>query len=596
MPSVNVSSRVPAKSATTAMPAAGTGCAPQALLSPATASPLQAALILRHLFDAVVPSDDAPNWIPASISWLERSLELDPDDRATYLKLIRIHRRQKNLKAARATVDAAQARFVDDPAVLLEAVETALAGNAFKKAVTLAKRLLELDPINLRVRALIGQAHLSHARKQIRLHRPDAVGREVDLAEQWLTSPGERSLGKLLRGLSADSVPATGLLREAASELGGGLFAAFQLLLESHRVGAKGRPASCVGQGSISPHCRRRVRCWRSFKGSMTSVKTDQRWLAAILEPLRAPLRRAAAADFSESERISICETLLRREENALLGAYAAAGLKRSPGRPVLVYFATRAKHHPGFFVRISEADQRTLDQALEVARAEGDERTVLRIRELMHPEGLFGDADPDDFDDFDPFADDDEEGDARFACRRCARDVRDDDLARQPDPARDHPNGEGGGAAERSCVSSSARRAAIAGRSRSSWSTIYSKTSRQRSRVPRNPVRRRTTHRKASSMIDPYRVLGVDYTASDETIRAAYLAAIRQSPPERDRERFENVRQAYEAISDQRRRLAHELFDHSEPTLDDLLSAVSSDFEPRYPSEQQLLRVLGAK
>ncbi len=96
--------------------------------------------------------------------------------------------------------------------------------------------------------------------------------------------------------------------------------------------------------------------------------------------------------------------------------------------------------------------------------------------------------------------------------------------------------------------------------------------------------------------MIDPYRVLGVDYTASDETIRAAYLAAIRQSPPERDRERFENVRQACEAISDQRRRLAHELFDHSEPTLDDLLSAVSSDFEPRYPSEQQLLRVLGAK
>ncbi|MEF8703801.1 MAG: hypothetical protein V5B32_11200 [Candidatus Accumulibacter sp. UW26] len=382
------------------------------LLSPATASPLQAALILRHLFDAVVPSDDTPELDPASISWLERSLELDPDDRATYLKLIRIHRRQQNLKAARATVDAAQARFVDDPAVLLEAVETALAGNAFKKAVTLAKRLLELDPINLRVRALIGQAHLSHARKQIRLHRPDAVGREVDLAEQWLTSPGERSLGKLLRGLSADSVTATGLLREAASELGGGLLAAFQLLLESHRVGAKGsgvlRRAGVDLSALPSPGEVLAV-----IQGLNDLGQTDQRWLAAILEPLRAPLRRAAAADFSESERISICETLLRREENALLGAYAAAGLKRSPGRPVLVYFATRAKHHPGFFVRISEADQRTLDQALEVARAEGDERTVLRIRELMHPEGLFGDADPDDFDDFDPFADDDEEGDA---------------------------------------------------------------------------------------------------------------------------------------------------------------------------------------
>ncbi|HRD92023.1 MAG TPA: DnaJ domain-containing protein [Accumulibacter sp.] len=96
--------------------------------------------------------------------------------------------------------------------------------------------------------------------------------------------------------------------------------------------------------------------------------------------------------------------------------------------------------------------------------------------------------------------------------------------------------------------------------------------------------------------MIDPYRILGVEFAASDETIRSAYLAAIRESPPERDRERFESVRAAYEAISDRRRRLAHQLFDHSPPTLDDLLSAVSSDFVPRPPSENRLLRVLGAK
>lgn len=96
--------------------------------------------------------------------------------------------------------------------------------------------------------------------------------------------------------------------------------------------------------------------------------------------------------------------------------------------------------------------------------------------------------------------------------------------------------------------------------------------------------------------MIDPYRVLGVDLTANDETIRAAYLAAIRESPPERDRERFESVRTAYEAICDHRRRLAHALFDCSLPTIDDLLSAVSSDFVPQPPTERRLLRLLGAK
>ena len=96
--------------------------------------------------------------------------------------------------------------------------------------------------------------------------------------------------------------------------------------------------------------------------------------------------------------------------------------------------------------------------------------------------------------------------------------------------------------------------------------------------------------------MIDPYRALGVDLTAGDEAIRAAYLAAIRESPPERDRERFESVRAAYEAICSHRRRFAHQLFDHSTPTVDEVLSAISSDFVPQCPTERRLLRVLGAK
>ena len=96
--------------------------------------------------------------------------------------------------------------------------------------------------------------------------------------------------------------------------------------------------------------------------------------------------------------------------------------------------------------------------------------------------------------------------------------------------------------------------------------------------------------------MIDPYRVLGVDLTAADETIRAAYLTAIRESPPERDRERFESVRTAYEAICNHRRRLAHTLFDRSLPTIDDLLSVVNSDFAPQPPTERRLLRLLGEK
>jgi curved DNA-binding protein CbpA len=95
--------------------------------------------------------------------------------------------------------------------------------------------------------------------------------------------------------------------------------------------------------------------------------------------------------------------------------------------------------------------------------------------------------------------------------------------------------------------------------------------------------------------MTDPYRLLGVADGADDDSIRAAYLAAIRACPPERDRQRFERVRAAYESISSEPRRLAHALFDTSAPTPQELLETISADWQPGGPAEATLYRLLGA-
>lgn len=94
--------------------------------------------------------------------------------------------------------------------------------------------------------------------------------------------------------------------------------------------------------------------------------------------------------------------------------------------------------------------------------------------------------------------------------------------------------------------------------------------------------------------MNDPYRLLGVAATADDETIRAAYLAAVRACPPERDPQRFEQVRAAFEAVANERMRLAHELFNTTPLTLDDVLAQLSAQWRPAAPSEAALYRVLG--
>jgi curved DNA-binding protein CbpA len=94
--------------------------------------------------------------------------------------------------------------------------------------------------------------------------------------------------------------------------------------------------------------------------------------------------------------------------------------------------------------------------------------------------------------------------------------------------------------------------------------------------------------------MTDPYLVLGVERSADDETIRAAYLAAIRSCPPERDRERFARVRAAYEAIAREPDRLAHELFDTAAPSAQEVLERLRSQWTPGPPTAANLLRLLG--
>lgn len=96
--------------------------------------------------------------------------------------------------------------------------------------------------------------------------------------------------------------------------------------------------------------------------------------------------------------------------------------------------------------------------------------------------------------------------------------------------------------------------------------------------------------------MTDPYVTLGVSPDADDATIRAAYLAAVRACPPERDAARFERVRAAFEAIGCAHARLAHELFDATVPSPPDVLAAVIDAPPGSAPvtlNQPRLLRVL---
>jgi curved DNA-binding protein CbpA len=54
----------------------------------------------------------------------------------------------------------------------------------------------------------------------------------------------------------------------------------------------------------------------------------------------------------------------------------------------------------------------------------------------------------------------------------------------------------------------------------------------------------------------DPFVVLSLDENAGDDAIKQRYLALVRAFPPDREPDRFQEIRQAYETVRDERGRL----------------------------------------
>ncbi len=54
-----------------------------------------------------------------------------------------------------------------------------------------------------------------------------------------------------------------------------------------------------------------------------------------------------------------------------------------------------------------------------------------------------------------------------------------------------------------------------------------------------------------SASSNDPFLVLGVPQNAGESEVRARYLELVKQFPPERDPEKFREIRAAYEAAKD---------------------------------------------
>ena len=90
--------------------------------------------------------------------------------------------------------------------------------------------------------------------------------------------------------------------------------------------------------------------------------------------------------------------------------------------------------------------------------------------------------------------------------------------------------------------------------------------------------------------MADPYAVLGLPADPSDADVRAAYLAKVREFPPEQHPAQAAAVRAAYDKLKTLDARARHRLFGGADDDLDAIIQEVRCPTPRRRYTLDQLL------
>jgi hypothetical protein len=377
--------------------------------------PLTQALIFRHI--ATLAAQEVPE---LALSCLEQSLALDPDDKASYLKLIDLHEREDDPKAGQSWLEQALKRYPEDPEVLILAMRAAQRRKAFKKVAGYASTLLGLDPINSQARRFLLEAHLGHARKQLKSERPQAAAQE--LAAARALDPQRRNAALLwLEGLAAyaqdDYARCRNVWREAWTAAGGGVAAWFQWAMEAQGTGLSLTGLAHLVGGLDKKHVAGRAELMALVKLLGQYREEGRQNLAQALQKLAPVLKRSfKQTELAEEDYLGLCQGFADAAQYDLLAECAKQGNRRCRFPPVFSYFEVYAKCK-GDAGKLGRMDEFRLQMNLDQAHHAGDRRAAALIGGFLrkHEESLrpdFGEIFPGDFS---PLEDFDEEKARQF-------------------------------------------------------------------------------------------------------------------------------------------------------------------------------------
>jgi tetratricopeptide (TPR) repeat protein len=355
-------------------------------------SRLSAGVIYRHLAqlsrEHSVISGGNPR--EAHIYFLEQSGDVDPDHLPTILTRIAHYRKESLDKEWHRLADEAVAQFPGDSQILLAAMESNVAREAYKKAAGFARRLLSIDPINNGVRRQMIELQVAHARKQMRNKRPDLAAKELALAAEWDRPDAPSALLRIARGLVAlragQAAAAETWLQEAVALAGGGVAGWFRIVVEAELMKCTAAEIKklkvALDHARQTPPTRPDVLAVVAALGQPVKGH-DKRVLESLLISMHGWLQAGAEIEWTSEEFQTLAETLTRLAGFRLLQEYAAAARKREPGNPEWRFqeIVARTRGNPGM---MSFEEEKLLDNMLDAAMERRDFHARARIARFL--------------------------------------------------------------------------------------------------------------------------------------------------------------------------------------------------------------------
>jgi cellulose synthase operon protein C len=359
-----------------------------------TETGLSAGVIYRHLarlaHEHPEVEGEGTSEFP-EIEYLELSLRADPDHLPAVLQLIGLYRTHGQDRDWHRLADDAAQRFPEESAVLLQAVDSAIARKAYKKAVGFARKLLALDPINQAARQRMIELHISHARKQIRSKRADLAWKELAAAAEW-ERPGAPSfllhINQGLAGRELGQKPdAEARLRQGVELAGGGVAGWFRASLEHALMNASEASAALLRQ-ELTRAQQAAAPTKEGIQSIVSAVsgkeaRDSKKAVGGLIFRIRGWLSKGSGLAWSAAEFHPIAEMFGRADAYDLLGDYAKAAGQRDPEDDTWDYYqlVARRKGDPG---RLSFAERGELFEMEEAAASRRDFHTVNRIQRFV--------------------------------------------------------------------------------------------------------------------------------------------------------------------------------------------------------------------